>query len=274
MISGTSQLNIATYRIASFYKTNGRKLSKNLVKIASGSRVPEPKYNITDYFRAKEFNNNINVYRNIQSDLGGALAMMDVAERAATYVFDDLTEMKQLVERYYDPDTTADEKDSLKAVFDVLGSRINETINDAYYGDKQLISDTVGSGTPLVSFILNPKDITQTFTIDFDSNDVADTSALDITVGEVAAKNAVQAELDKAGSYLGKASGYRVGLNAQYNLVESTVNSSKDAVSNMTEVDDAKEFAESVEREIYQQAAMAMLAQANILRQSVLVLFE
>ena len=273
MISGTSQIDLAALRIASFYKTNGSKLGNNLAKIASGSRVPEPKYNITDYFRAKEFNSNINVYRNIQSDIGGALGMMDVAEEAATYVFDDLTEMKQLVERYYDPDTTADERDSIKAVFDVLGSRINETINDAYYGGKQLIFDTVGAGTPLRNFMLNPKDITQTFTIDFDSNDVADTSALDITIGEVAATAAVQAELDKAGSYLGKASGYRVGLNAQYNLVETTVNSSKDAVSNMTETDDAKEFAESIKRSISQQSSMAMLAQANILRQSVLGLF-
>ena len=273
MISGTSQLNIAANRIASFYQINGSKLSNNLVKISSGSKVPEPKYNIADYFRAKEFKSNINVYRNIQSDIGGALGMMDVAERAATYVFDDLTEMKRLVARYYDPETAANDKASIEAVFNVLGSRVNETINDTYYNDKQLISDTVGAGTPLVSFMLNPKDITQKFEIDFDSNNVADTSALDITIGEAAATAAVQAELDKAGSYLGKASGYRAGLNAQYNLVENTVTNSEDAVSNMTEVDDAKEFAESVKRSISQQSSMAMLAQANVMKQSILSLF-
>ena len=273
MISGTSQLNIATNRIASFYQINGSKLSNNLVKISSGSKVPEPKYNIADYFRAKEFNSNINMYRNIQSDIGGALGMMDVAERAATYVFDDLTEMKRLVERYYDPETATNEKASIKAVFDVIGSRVNETINDAYYDGKQLISDTVGAGTPLKSFILNPKNVNQKFEIDFDSTDVADTSALDITIGEAAATAAVEAELDKAGSYLGKASGYRAGLNAQYNLVENTVKNSEDAVSNMTEVDDAKEFAESVKRSISQQSSMAMLAQANVMKQSILFLF-
>lgn len=273
MISGTSQLNTATYRIASFYQINGSKLSNNLVKISSGSKVPTPKFNTADYFRAKEFNSNINIYRNIQHDIGEALGMMDVAERAATYVFDDLTEMKRLVERYYDPDTATNEKASIEAVFNVLGSRVNETINDAYYDGKQLISDTVGAGTPLKSFILNPKDINQKFEIDFDSNDVADTSALDITIGEAAATAAVQAELDKAASYLGKASGYRAGLNAQYNIVESTVKNSEDAVSNMTETDDAKEFAESVKRSISQQSSIAMLAQANIMKQSILFLF-
>lgn len=273
MISGTSQLDLATFRIASFYKINGSKLSNNFIKIASGTKVPEPKYNIADYFRAKEFNNNINVYKTVQRDIGDALAMIEVAEQAATQVFDDLTEMRDFVKQYYDADATDEQKIFIKEAFDVIASRVNDTINDTYYDGKQLISDTVGAGAPLKSFILNPKDISQTFTIDFDSNDVADTSALDITVGEVAATNAVQAELDKAASYLGKVSGYRAGLNAQYNIVENTVINSKEAVSNMADTDDAKEFAESVKRSISQQSSMAMLAQSNILKQSVLALF-
>lgn len=273
MISGTSQLDLATFRIASFYKINSNEQSNNFVRIASGSRVPEPKHNISDYFRSREFNNNINSYKTIQRDIGESLAMMDVAEHAATLVFDDLTEMLSLVERYYDPDTTTDEQDYIEVAFDVIGSRVADTISNTTYDGKQLVSDTVGGGTPLRNFILNPKDITQMFTIDFDANDVADTLALDITVGQVVATNAVQAELDKAASYLGKVSGYRAGLNAQYNLVENIVVNSKEAVSTITDVNEAEEFAESVKRSISQQSAMAMLAQANVMKQSILFLF-
>ena len=43
-------------------------------------------------------------------------------------------------------------------------------------------------------------------------------------------------------------------------------------MKNMTETDNAKEFAESVKRGITQQSAIAMLAQANAKTQSVLQL--
>ncbi len=272
MVSGTSLLNVTSFRIASFYKTNGTQLGGNYARIASGTRFPEPKDNIPDYFRAEKLNNNIRSYGNVRRDIAEALVMIDVAEQAGTRVFEDLDEMKLLVKQYYDADTTDEEKVIIEHAFNETGLRVAETINTAYYDGKKLISDTVGAGVPLKSIILNPDTFTQKYDIDFGSDNVADTSACNITVGEEAATAAVQAESDKAASYLAKVSGYRTGLNAQYNLAENAIVHTKESISSFADTDDAKEIVEGMKRSIAQQSSLAMLAQANMYRTSVVKL--
>lgn len=270
MIS-TDSFSITASRIANFYNINGAQLSKSLLRMAAQKRFTKPSDNISDYIRSEKIQRENNDYKGIQTELQVALAMMDVAERTAMFVKDDLVRMGELVDRYYDANTTADEQAAIVDEFNLLKTSITDFISNTYYDEKLLIQDT-SLTQPLRSIILNPYDITQTFDIDFDSGDVPDVAALDVTVGQAAAGAAVQAELDKAYSYLAKTSGYIFGLNSQYNMAVNKVVNNKAADSVISDVDAAKEMLEITKRSMRQQASAAMLSQLNISRQSVLTL--
>ncbi len=270
MIS-TDSFSITASRIANFYNINGAQLSKSLLRFAAQKRFTKPSDNISDYIRSEKIQRENKDYKGIQTELQVALAMMDVAERTAMFVKDDLVRMGELVDRYYDANTTADEQAAIVDEFNLLKTSITDFISNTYYDDKLLIQDT-SLTQPLRSIILNPYDITQTFDIDFNSGDVPDVAALDVTVGQAAAGAAVQAELDKAYSYLAKTSGYIFGLNSQYNMAVNKVVNNKAADSVISDVDAAKEMLEITKRSMRQQASAAMLSQLNISRQSVLTL--
>lgn len=275
MISGISQLNLAAYRIAGFYQTNGKQLASNLVRLSSGKKFNKPSDSATDYFRSQKIQMDIRGYGEVRRNLGGAIAMMDVLERAGTYLFDDLTRMKELVGLYYDDSASDEEKAAYEAEFNTFISRVSGIIDSTYYDGRKVIQDTTAT-SPLRSINLDPNNISSTFDIDFNSSQVveaADINLLDITVGEAAAESAVQTQLDKAGAYLGRVSGYIYGLNSQFNLVENKVENYEKADSNISDIDTAKEMANMVKKSICQQSSIAMLGQANMLKQSVLALF-
>jgi flagellin len=271
MVTNNS-LTITAARIANFYTTNGAELAKNLVRIAAEKKFSRPSDNIPDYFRSSKITRENSAYKAIKQDLGEVIEMMNVAEKGGTFVFEDLLRMKSLVKTYYDSSTTSEEKSMIQADFNGVKDQITYTIANTKYDGKKLIQDTSAT-SPLRSVFLNPNDFTQTFDIDFESGDIADVSALDITAGQAAATAAVETQLQKAGAYLAKVSGYGYGLSAQYNLVGNKVLGNENAQSSISDIDNAEEITSMLRRSIQQQASVAMLSQANMARQSVLMLF-
>ncbi len=267
----TDFYSITSSRIANFYKINGAELAKNLVHLAAQKRFAKPGENISDYLRSEKIQRENSDYTGVKNELQVALAMMNVAERTAMSIKDDLIRMGDLVDRYYDADTTADEQAAIEDEFNLLKTGITDFIGNTYYDNKLLIQDT-SLTQPLRSILLDPYDTSQTFDIDYDSGDVPDVAALDVTAGQAAAGAAVQAELDKAYSYLAKTSGYIFGLNSQYNMAINKVLNNKAADSAISDVDGAKELLEVTKRSLRQQSSVAMLSQLNISRQSVLSL--
>ena len=267
----SSPLNIAIGRITTFHQSNDKKLTNSYIRVASQSNFTQPSDNISDYFRSEQLMSDKNGYKTVRQNLSKGLAMITVAEEAGTYIFDDLTRMKDLAEHYYDSATTDDEKLWIEGEFNALKSLADTTITNTTYDGKALFQDTSAS-SPILSINLDPNNYNSTFDIDFNSSHIADVSSLDITVGQAAALSDVQSELDKAGAYNARVSGYRHGLNSQYNLVEQKIMSFDEVNANLSDIDSGKEIAAMVERSISQKSSIAMLSQANMERKNVLFL--
>lgn len=260
-------------RIVSFYRINGKELQDNYIRVASQNNFSKPSDNITDFFRAEKARRNKGDYKQVRQNINEAFTMMNVADQAGTQVYNDLTRMKELVNSYYDSSTSNTEKEIIEAEFNSLKTLVTQTITNTYYNGKQLIQDTSATD-PLQSINIDPTSTQTTFDIDFTSNDVADVSALDITVGQAGALAAVQSEYDKAGSYLAKTSGYLQGLTAQLNLVDKKISSQDEITDNLSGLDSGKEMAQLVARQVNQKSSMAMLSQANMERRKIMILFR
>jgi flagellin len=270
MVTGNSMM-VAYGRISTFNKVNENTLASSLMSLASGKRVREPKDNIPDYFHAQRLNNQARDYSRIAQDLSETSAMMDVASDAAESVFTGLERMRDLVDLYYDNNSSTDEKTAYKAEFNSLVKQVSHIVDNTNYGGRSLISDS--SAKPLANVSLDPNNQQSKFTITFSSQQVADVAELTLGSGESADASAIQAELEKAGSYLAKLSGYKRGLDAQYNIVNKKVDLSTANRNNLTDVDSGTEMVLATNKSIRHQTSLSMMAQANVMGSSILKLF-
>lgn len=261
----------AADRIAAFYTTNGMALKKDMIHVSSQRSVIKPQDNSADFFRIEKIERESRDIQRTRRELGGALGLIEVAQQAGTYVFDDIKRMKELVEFYYRDETSSQEKDQYGLEFDAIKRRVTDQIASATYNGKQLIADT-SSADPLISVQLDANNLSQLFEVEFDAGDVADVTALDITVGEENALAAVEGEMGKAGSYLAKISAYQQGLYAQDAIGATKILENEKVDESIGGLDNATAISAFFMKYIRQQSASAMLVQANMTKENVLKL--
>jgi flagellin len=270
MLSGIS-LNTTVFRITQFNKINSQHYSSSIRKLASGKRFQNPSDNISDYFRTENLKRNYHDYGHIKQSIGETIAMVDVAVHIGEGAYNNLLHMRDLVDQYHGTETLDEDKPGIAAEFDALKAEVNHLIENSYYDDKKLVSDS--SASPLTRLHLDTSDMNQTYDITFTSDQIADVSSLTLGISDFDTEaNAVQAELDKAASYLASASAYSRGLNAQNNIINNKMVNNKVFESALSDIDSAKEMATVVDRSIRHDSSIAMMAQANIFRSAVLKL--
>jgi flagellin len=270
MVSGTT-LNTTAFRVANFYQTNDTFLANAMKKVASGKRLQNPKDNIPDFFRAQKLRQTTQNLNRIGNGIDEGIATLQVAEKAGTMVFEDLNRMRELVDLYWDNSPSNEEKIAMQAEFDSLAQHVTALKSGTYYNDIQVMQ----SATPLARITIDTENRADTFDLTFDPGEIADTALLDITgPDKTTVANAVQVELDKAGLYLGQASGYTISLWAQRSLTENQSNAYTGLEKQISDTDQAKEMHNVITGQIRQQASLAMLSQANMFSQNILSLFR
>jgi flagellin-like hook-associated protein FlgL len=257
MLSGLT-LSPVMGRIAAFYQSNESFLNHAANQLASGKRNLNPSDNIADYFRADAIRRENSVRQMFQRDMAGVKSVLDVAEKAGDTVYQHLLKMQDDLSVYQDPTSGADVKRGASDEFNALITEINTYIDAAGYNGMKVIQDTTAS-TPLASLNLDPNDITQTMDISFTSADVANPTGLDITDPNVG--TALQAEVDKAGSYMAKVTAYKVGLTSQANIMQTTLINNGTFESDLANVDEGSTTMAFTKQSIQQQYASSMMLQ-------------
>lgn len=270
MLTG-SLLTVAGARIAQFTKTNENSLAESLLRLASGRRVNQPSEGVGDFFHSERMNTQYRSNLALLQGIGEGRAFVDVAVAAGERVFNGVQTMKELVERYYHSTTTDDDRTAIAAEFNALKTTMTTCISSTTYDGLQVVSDN--GGIPFRSVSIDANDLSQRIEISFDSGDIADVTALELGVTDEATETAaVDAELGKAGSYLAKTSAYMRGLNAHYNLTTVKATQAAESAERAVEADTGEEMVQSINKSIRNQSSMAMMAQANLFRGSVLML--
>lgn len=270
MITGIP-LSVTYRRIATFNKVNENHLGNSLINLASGKKVRQPQDGVSDFFRAQRLSRDSNDYSRIKNDIARASAMMDVVVDTGEMVYNGIQRMKQLVDLYYDESTTEDEKRAMQPEFSSLVKQVSYTVNNTYYDGKQLVSDS--RDNPLDSVNLDPRDIDKKMVISFGAEQVANVDGLILGSGYNEDIAAVNAELEKAGSYLASANAYSFGLSAQYAIAAKKADISNAVKDSITGTDSGKEIVRATNYSIQHQSSLAMLVQANLVRSSVVRLF-
>ncbi len=261
---------ITSGRIGSFLYSNGKEIQGSYVKIASGQSVSAPSDRVGDYFRSAEYSVKNKEYDGVTRSIDEATAMINYSEQANRMIWDDLHDMQALVKDYYNTATSVEEQNVLQLEFEELKSRITMTQKGASYDGRDVLSDS--SADPLISINTNPHDLSQKFEVSFDADTVVDVLALDITVGENDAMDALEKEVEHAGGYGAQLTGYRYGLEAQRKLSQVTIEENGNTINTIQDVDEAQELFSLTKRTIQQQAATSMFAQSKMSKSNMLIL--
>ena len=264
-------LSVTSSRIALFANKSENGFEKSLVRLASGRRINQPSDGIPDYFFGEKMMRESRSYSEVLRNIGEGMAFLDVAVSTGEQIFNAITDIKEIVRRFYKAETDDDEKEALKADFNALKSTVTSIIASSNYDGLQIVSDN--GGVPFKSISLENETTSERMDITFDAGDIADVSPSTLGVtDEATEKSAIEAELEKAGSYLAKGSAFMRGLNAHYNLTVSKMATARTSAERSVESDAGEEMLNAMNHRIRTQSSMAMLAQANMYRASVVKL--
>lgn len=201
------------------------------------------------------------------------ISLIQTAEGALNETHAILQRMRELaVQASNDTNATAD-RAAIQTEINQLNSEITRIASKTTFNNRVLLA---GAGDPLnIQTGANESDITQIILSDMDS---ATLSIDSLSVSDTTKANSTITKLSKA---ISTVSTFRANLGAFQNRLEHTINNLSVNSENLTaaesrirDVDMAKEMMTFSKNNILQQAAQAMLAQANQQPQGVLQLLR
>jgi flagellin len=282
MLSG---MNIYALRIADFYNANNVDLGKTMFRLASGKKTFSPSDNSADYMRAQSFNATYRNYSHVVDTLSEWGSAMETASSAAGTVLDNLNRMKELVyladQKISDPVANSAELNSYQTEFAELAS-----------ANKSIVQSTNWNGTSLLN---NPNQITAIYLVpgsvdyslvihpDEAVNVAADIDPLLTDTGNhslnvdaaklQAAEDHVDAAMGQLRPFITTIGGYQSNIQSQQKVDASIMQNVKSASSVLTDIGEADEMITYTSQSIRKQTSLAMLAQANVSSQSILLLY-
>ncbi|MBB5324259.1 flagellin [Anoxybacillus tepidamans] len=257
--------------------TNQLNTSKNLEKLSSGLRINRAADDAAGLAISEKMRSQIRGLEVAERNSLDAISLIQTAEGALNEVHSMLQRMRELAVQSSNSTNQTEDRDALDREFQQLIQEIDRIGNDTQFNKMQVLTTDqsievqIGANT-LQTLTLTWKKQLKTSL----GEDQVDISTLDIKT--FATAQTAITELDKAIISVSKT---RSLMGAYQNRLEHTINNLKTANENLTsaesrirDTDMAMEMTEFTKNNILNQAAQAMLAQANQLPQGILQLLK
>lgn len=263
MIGG---VNNASSQLASIYNTGNQQLASTLTKIASGKKFQSAAEDLLGFIRSNKLSTEISGYQKIKENLTEFKTFTNAAVQSGGAIYEDLTKLKTLAKQY-ESTTDTEMQAEYEAEFNSLKTQIGKALTNSKVDGK----DIMQVSSSITSVVLNPQGGS---TLDMQFSDIASSTDIEsITIDGTDIVTGIETEIDSMLTYLSEAKAFDSIASQQLKL-NDTIISSKEAVKSLiTDIDEAAETSKMVDQSVRQQAAVSMIAQANMSRQSVLKLY-
>jgi flagellin len=250
--------------LSSVYSANSKLLSAALTRIASGKKFQNASDDLAGFIRSQNIRMDIGGYERVRENLTAFKTYTAAAVGASSDIYESLLKMRKLTEQYAGT-TDADEQAQYEAEFDSLKTQV-----------ASMLANTTVDGTnvtatgSITTVSLDPDGYG---TLDMNFSDSAEMGA-GLTIDAVGATALVQTEIDSMLTYLSEAKAYDCIADRQLDLTTTIINGKKAVLSLITDIDEAKEINRVLDLTLRQEATVAMMAQANMVRNSIVKLYE
>lgn len=272
--------NISSYNTHRQLTFNNSQQGKSLEKLSSGYRINRAADDAAGLAISEKMRNQIRGLEQASKNALDGISLIQTAEGALNETHAMLQRMAELYVQGANEVLTTTDAAKIDAEINQLVNQIDAVGTQTQFNTKKLLNDTT---TQVIFQVGANKD--ETITLDLKA---ALATSLDIKglagLGSAAAdalNSTASANLASVQAAIDKVSGIRSDLGAVQNRLEHTINNLgttaenlQAAESRIRDVDMAKEMSEFTKNNILQQAATAMLAQANQQPQGVLQLLR
>ena len=290
----TINTNMAANVAANAMTRNERSMGATMERLSTGLRINSAKDDAAGLAITSKMTSQINGLNQAVRNANDAISMIQVAEGAMKGITDMMQRMRELaVQAISDSNTTTD-RTALNNEFVALAAEIERVADNTQWNGTNLLDGSIGS-SGVVTFQVGAN-ASQTINVTFADMETADGNGValgdldmdgdnddDIALSALAisgsdSTNAVKA-LYALAEGISNVDGARASLGASMSRLEyatdnltNVAQNSSAARSRVLDADYAAETTELARTQIIQQAATAMLAQANQSQQQVLAL--
>ncbi|WP_145039276.1 flagellin [Paenibacillus sp. Y412MC10] len=274
--------NISSYNTQRQLTANNNAQSKSLEKLSSGFRINRAADDAAGLAISEKMRNQIRGLEQANKNALDGISLIQTAEGALNETHAMLQRMAELYTQAANEVLTTNDTAKIEKEINQLSSQIDAISSQTKFNTKDLLSTGVANKALTFQVGANAGD---TIVL---SLAAADTGTLGIAAGDLTALDdpdtlnaTATGNLSLIQDAINSVSAMRSDLGAVQNRLEHTINNLgttsenlQAAESRIRDVDMAKEMSESTKTNILQQAATAMLAQANQQPQGVLQLLR
>jgi len=261
-------------------KTNARAMSTAMEQLSTGTRVNSAKDDAAGLAIGQNMTSQIRGLNQAVRNLNDGINMMQTAEGAMVEQSNMLQRMRELAVQANNGTYSNTQRSYLSLEYEALASQIQKIATETKWNDQSLLvgtSGTVGGGTGTFTFQAGQAS-GQVISVTVSA---MTGTGLGLDGGGVSTAASAAASIALIGSALEKINVQRAAIGAGINQMEYAVDNVTNISSNTTQsrstimdTDYAQASTQLAKTQIIQQAATAMLAQANQQAQGVLSLLK
>ena len=269
--------NIAAFNAYRNLNQTQNQLSSSLEKLSSGFRINRAADDASGLVNSENLRAQIGGLKVATRNAQDAISLVQTAEGAQTEVHSILQRMRDLTVQSGNLGTNDQAAlDANQAEVDALAEELDRIASQTQFGTKTILDGDSGAAKTFAFQV--GANAGQRVTVDVDAVDSASLGVDALVVDDNDAAS-IDAALDALDAAISDVSENRANLGAFQNRMESTIRNVSVAVENLSaaesrirDTDMASEMVEFTRSQILSQAGTAMLAQANMVPQSVLSL--
>lgn len=267
-------VNVGSLRAQSALNKVSGKLNSSFEKLSSGQRINKAADGAADLALADKLSNDARLADVAIRNANQGVSLTTIADDSLGEISNVLQRMSELAQQSANGIYTNTQRSALSLEFEALGSEVNRIAATTEFNDIKLLSNS-SSTTFQVGFdsTANSRITIAAVSGTLSSLNLASGDALSVSIigtTTAASEDAAQNALDAITGAITSISTRRGTLGAGANRLETAVNvlsSQREsfiaAESNIRDVDVAQEVAKMVSLQVMQQAATAVLGQAN-----------
>jgi flagellin len=272
--------NIASLNTYRQLTINNNAGSKSLEKLSSGYRINRAGDDAAGLAISEKMRGQIRGLNQAERNAQDAISLIQTAEGALNETHSILQRMRELAVQAASDTNTKIDREELQKEIEQLLEEIDRISTDTEFNTMTLLNGDYSTEASALTFQVgaNSEQV-----VSIQLNDMSATTGLVLTTSTVNLETRTDATtaIDNIDEAIKKVSSERAKLGAMQNRLEHTINNLGTTAENLTasesrirDVDMAKEMMEFTKNSILQQAATAMLAQANNQPQGVLQLLQ
>jgi flagellin len=266
---------------------NNRSLSKAMEQLSTGKRINSAADDAAGLAISNKMTAQVKGLNQAVRNANDAVSMIQTAEGATQEITNMLQRMRELAVQSANDTNTDEDRASLDAEFEQLSEEINRISENTQFNTKNVLSGTSGGSTQTLTFHVGAN-ASQTIEVDFLNMTTASGATLSSVAWasgsgsfNISTQTDANSAIDTIDDAIELVDEFRADLGAKINRLtyaaDNLANVSQNTSasrSRILDADYAQATTELARTQIIQQAATAMLAQANQQPQSVLSLLR